>query len=79
MGIGVVLGSFTLQCLLSLGFSVYLRMLNRIKEQQVREASDHQEDSAAHAFADLTDKEVCYQSLGINPETTKLLTHITVE
>ena len=60
MGIGVMLGSFALQCLSSLIFRVYLLLLNNRKaraEQEVSTWAD-QEDSAMHAFADLTDKQV---------------------
>lgn len=58
MGTGVMLGSYVLQCLMSLGFRLYLLWLNKRKEIEEREAPDHQEDSALHAFADLTDKQV---------------------
>lgn len=60
MGIGVMLGSFALQCLLSLIFRIYLLLLNKRKTRTEQEASisADQEDSAMHAFADLTDKQV---------------------
>lgn len=57
-GTGVILGSFVLQCLMSLGFRVYLLWLNKQKEREESEAQNYQEDSAMHAFADLTDKQV---------------------
>lgn len=63
MGTGVILGSFALQCLMSLVFRLYLLWLNKQKERQEREAADHQDDSAMHAFADLTDKQVSDSNL----------------
>lgn len=59
MGTGVLLGSFALQCLMALGFRIYLLWLNKKKEHEAQSRPvDLQEDSAAHAFADLTDKQV---------------------
>lgn len=52
------MGSFSLQCLMSLGFRVYLLWLNKQKVREEQIAQDEQEDSATHAFADLTDKKV---------------------
>lgn len=59
MGIGVILGSFVIQCLMSLGMRLYFAWLNRQKDREQQAANSNvQEDSATHAFADLTDKEV---------------------
>jgi hypothetical protein len=60
MGTGVMLGSYTLQGLMSLVFRLYLLWLNKQKEREEREAPDRQEDSATHAFADLTDQQVSH-------------------
>ncbi|KAJ9132465.1 Major facilitator superfamily domain, general substrate transporter [Pleurostoma richardsiae] len=57
MGTGTILGSFALQCLMALGFRFYLLLLNKQKESKEREAPDQQDDTATHAFADLTDKQ----------------------
>ncbi|KAJ6066224.1 hypothetical protein N7444_000216 [Penicillium canescens] len=57
LGTGVLLGSFVLQCLMALGFRLYLRWLNKQKESEDTGSQGDQEDSAAHAFADLTDKQ----------------------
>lgn len=58
MGTGAILGSFAIQCVMSLGFLVYLIWLNKQKDKEDQGPADHQEDSATHAFADLTDKQV---------------------
>lgn len=63
-----MLASFALQCLSSLLFRVYLLLLNNRKalteQQEIPTWLDDQEDSSAvHAFADLTDKQVCFISL----------------
>lgn len=58
MGTGALLGSFVLQVILPLLFRAYLQFLNQQKEKQERGSPVHDEDTATHAFADLTDKEV---------------------
>jgi hypothetical protein len=45
---------------MSLAFRLYLLWLNKQKEREEREAPDRQEDSATHAFADLTDQQVSH-------------------
>lgn len=60
MGTGTILGSFAIQCLMALGFRFYLVWLNKQKERDAQNAPQYEEDSAAHAFADLTDKQVSY-------------------
>lgn len=59
MGVGMMLGSFALQAFLSLGFRGYLMWLNKQKDREADAVRDQEEDNAAHAFADLTDKQVC--------------------
>ena len=61
MGTGAILGSFTLQCIMSLGFRFYLLWLNKQKEQG-RQALEVEDRSATYAFADLTDKQVSTHS-----------------
>lgn len=58
MGTGMILGSFSIQSLMSLGFLLYLVWLNKQKDKEEQEETEHQENSATHAFADLTDKQV---------------------